>query len=60
MSVVSLFLRFLSKLIRDQGKQYIKYRMEAKAEPGAWNEVRGLEAGEKFQKQRCAWFDQVT
>lgn len=41
---VPLFLRFLFKLIRDNQKLCIKYRMEAKAEPGAQNEVRSLEA----------------
>lgn len=49
MDAVSLFLRFLFKLIRDNQKLCIKYRMEAKAEPGAQNEVRSLEARERFQ-----------
>lgn len=49
MAVMSLLLRFLSQLIRDNQKQCIEYRMEAKAEPGAQNEVRSLGARENFQ-----------
>lgn len=51
MPVVSLFLKFLSKPIRDDRKQFNKHWMEGKAEPGAENKVRGLAAGESFHME---------
>lgn len=66
---MSLLLRLLSQLIRDNQKQCIKYRTEAKAGPGAQNKVRSLRAREKFQIKAyegtarqgySVWLERVT
>lgn len=52
--LLSLFRRFLSKLIRDRWEAM--YQIQNGSQ-GAQNEVRGLEAGEKFQ-MKCSRFQQ--